>query len=199
VKSTKWGPFNGKLLNLSYGYGKVYVVSYEEVDGKMQGGMSPLPIAQFPTGVMRGRFHPTNGQLYACGMFAWAGTQSQPGGFYRMRYTEKSAHLPVELHAKKTGMELTFSEALDPELAKHGKFEVSTWDLKRSGGYGSKHYNTQKREVSGIRISADGKTVGLEIPDMKPTWCMEIKYAVKGADGKEVNGTIHNTIHALGE
>ncbi|MFT5126301.1 MAG: cytochrome c5, partial [Verrucomicrobiales bacterium] len=145
VKSTKWGPFNGKLLNLSYGYGKVYVVSYEEVDGKMQGGMSPLPIAQFPTGVMRGRFHPTNGQLYACGMFAWAGTQSQPGGFYRMRYTEKSAHLPVELHAKKTGMELTFSEALDPELAKHGKFEVSTWDLKRSGGYGSKHYNTQKR------------------------------------------------------
>jgi hypothetical protein len=198
VKSTKWGPFNGKLLNLSYGYGKVFVVSYEEVNGKMQGGMSPLPIAKFPTGVMRGRFHPDNGQLYACGMFAWAGTQNQPGGFYRMRYTGKPAHLPVELHAKKTGMEITFSEALDPELARHARFEVSTWDLKRSRSYGSKHYNTEKRKVKSVRISADGRTVFLEIPGIEPTWCMEIKYAAKGADGGELSGTIHNTIHALG-
>jgi hypothetical protein len=131
-------------------------------------------------------------------MFAWAGTQNQPGGFYRMRYTGKPAHLPVELHAKKTGMEITFSEALDPELAKHARFEVSTWDLKRSGSYGSKHYNTEKRKVKSVRISADGRTVSLEIPGIEPTWCMEIKYAAKGADGRELSGTIHNTIHALG-
>ena len=32
----------------------------------------------FPTGVMRGRFHPKDGQLYCCGMFAWAGNQTSP-------------------------------------------------------------------------------------------------------------------------
>jgi hypothetical protein len=37
----------------------------------------------------------------------------------------------------------------------------------------------------------------LDIADLKPTWCMEIKYAVKGADGEAVNGVVHNTVHQL--
>ena len=69
----------------------------------MQGGMAALPIPQFPTGVMRGRFHPDDGQLYACGMFAWAGNQTQPGGFYRVRYTGKPAWVPLGLSARKDG------------------------------------------------------------------------------------------------
>ena len=39
VDSPKWGPLNGSLLNFSYGYGKVYIVPHEKVDGQMQGGM----------------------------------------------------------------------------------------------------------------------------------------------------------------
>ena len=97
VDSKKWGPLNGSLLNFSYGYGLVYVVPHEEVDGQMQGGMCALPLPQFPTGVMRGRFHPDDGQLYCCGMFAWAGNQQQPGGLYRIRRTDHPVHLPVEL------------------------------------------------------------------------------------------------------
>ncbi len=91
VESTKWGPLKGSLLNLSYGHGKIYVVPHETVTGQAQGGMCALPIPLFPTGVMRGRFHPTDGQLYTCGMFAWAGNRTQPGGFYRVRYTGKPA------------------------------------------------------------------------------------------------------------
>ena len=53
-----WGPLRGSLLNLSYGNGKVFVVPHEIVGGRMQGGMCALPIPPFPTGVMRGRFHP---------------------------------------------------------------------------------------------------------------------------------------------
>jgi hypothetical protein len=34
---------------------------------------------------------------------------------------------------------------------------------------------------------------------IKPTWCMEIKFAVKAMDGAPVSGTIHNTIHAIGK
>ena len=47
---------------------------------------------------MRGRFHPSNGQFYACGLFAWAGDRTQPGGFYRLRATGKPMFVPVELH-----------------------------------------------------------------------------------------------------
>ena len=89
-----WGPLGGSLLNLSYGYGKMFVVPHEDVDGQKQGGMCSLPIAALPTGVMRGRFHPHDGQLYACGMFAWAGNATQPGGLYRIRYTGRAMHCP---------------------------------------------------------------------------------------------------------
>ena len=89
----------GSLLNLSYGYGKIFVVPHENVDGQWQGGMCELPVPAFPTGIMRGRFHPTDKQLYCCGMFAWAGNATQPGGLYRIRYTGRPTYLPITLRA----------------------------------------------------------------------------------------------------
>ena len=200
VTSDRWGPLKGSLLNFSYGYGKVYVVPYEKVGGEVQGGMCALPMPQFPTGVMRGRFHPTDGQLYCCGMFAWAGNQTQPGGFYRVRYTGRAVHLPIGLNATKTGMKISFSGALDPKTASDSKsYAVQTWSLKRSAGYGSKHYDEKAAKVTGVKLSADGKTVTLEIADMQPTWSMEIRYALTGSDGSVVRGVVHNTIHRLSE
>ena len=64
VTTDKWGPLKGSLLNTSYGMGKIFVVPHETVSGQAQGGMSALPLPPFPTGIMRGRFHPTDGQLY---------------------------------------------------------------------------------------------------------------------------------------
>ncbi len=200
VNSEKWGPLNGSLLNFSYGYGKIYVVPHEEVDGQMQGGMCEFPIDQFPTGVMRGRFHPGDGQLYCCGMFAWAGNQEQPGGLYRVRYTGKPVHLPVELHATTEGIEIGFSGAVDPESAADASnYSVNTWDLKRTKNYGSEHYNEQRLKVDIASVSSDGKTVKLIIPEIKPTWGMEINYAIKTSDGNKLQGKIHNSIFRLRE
>ena len=193
------GPINGTLLNLSYGYGKVYVVPHEEIDGQMQGGMCQIPIPQFPTGVMRGRFHPDNGrQLYCCGMFAWAGTQHQPGGFYRIRYTGKPVHLPVGLNATEEGMRIVFSGKLDPLSATDvSNYSVKTWDLKRTKNYGSDHHNERPLRIVSASLSADQKAVFLKLPDIAPTWCMEIKYDIRGSNGEEVRNRIHNTVHNL--
>jgi hypothetical protein len=200
VDSKKWGPLNGQLLNLSYGYGKVYVVPHETINGQVQGGMCELPIAQFPTGVMRGRFHPDNEQLYACGMFAWAGSQTQSGGFYRLRYTGKNVHLPVKVEATTRGMKLTFTDPVEPGVAKNvANYQVKQWALKRTANYGSKHYDEQMLKVSGVSLSDDGHSVLIEMPAIKPTWCMEIKYQLQGVTGHTFQGTIHNTIHALRE
>ena len=201
VTGDGWGPLKGSLLNFSYGYGKVHIVPHEKVGGVVQGGMCTLPLPQFPTGVMRGRFHhPGDGQLYCCGMFAWAGNQTQPGGFYRVRYTGKPVHLPVGLNARKGGMVLTFSGALDHKAASDPKnYAIKTWSLKRSAAYGSKHYDEKPAQVTGVKVSPDGKRVTLEIAGLRPTWCMEIAYAVRAADGAVVQGVVHNTIHALGD
>lgn len=199
VTSDKWGPLKGTLLNTSYGYGMVYVVPHETVDGQMQGGMNRLPIPAFPTGVMRGRFHPDDGQLYLCGMFSWAGSRTQPGGFYRLRYTGKPVHLPVGLNATTQGMMITFSGELDRASAENpANYTVKIWGLKRSANYGSDHYNERTLPVTGVTVSADNKTVLLAVPDIEPTWCMEIRYRLKGAHGEPIDSMIHNSIHRLG-
>ena len=198
VESERWGPLNGSLLNFSYGYGQLYVVPHENIDGQMQGGMCAFPLTRLPTGTMRGRFHPTEGQLYSCGMFAWAGNQSQPGGFYRIRYTGKPVHLPIGLSARQQGMEISFSGELDRESAANQEnYTVQTWSLKRTANYGSKHYDERDLGITRVEVSPDGKTVLLELPQIQPTWCMAIRYSLKAANGKTINGEIHNTIHRL--
>jgi len=200
VQSERWGPLNGRLLNLSYGYGKAYVVPHEQVGDLMQGGMCELPFPALPTGIMRGRFHPGDGQLYTCGMFAWAGSAIQPGGLYRIRATGRPMHLPVDLHATQRGMVITFTEPLDSSAATDASnFHVKTWSLKRTENYGSEHYDTKQLKVSGTRISPDGRTVSIDLPYIQPTWCMEISYSLRLATGEQFQGVIHNTVHRLGE
>lgn len=197
IDSKKWGAMNGKLLNLSYGHGRLEVVAHETLNGQMQGGLSPLPIPDFPTGTMRGRFHPENEHLYLCGMAAWGTAQMQmPGGFYRIRATGQAMHLPTNLRALKKGMEITFSDPVDLEGA---HFEVRSWALLRSAEYGSDHYDEKTHLVNGSSVSADGKVLMLDIAEMAPLWQMSIKYELKGPDGKPVIGEIQNTIHQLGE
>jgi putative heme-binding domain-containing protein len=177
VDSKAWGPLAGSLLNLSYGTGKVFIVPHERVNGMMQGGMCRLPVPLFPTGVMRGRFHPDNGQLYTCGLFVWAGNQEQPDGFYRVRYTGKPLWLPLALHAQRKEMQITFTDPLDAKAAADPhNYAVKVWHLKRTAEYGSKHYDEHSLHVPGGRLSPDGKTLAIEIPELAPTQCMEIKY-----------------------
>jgi hypothetical protein len=164
----------------------------------MQGGVIQLPIPDFPTGVMRGRFLPGNGALYACGLYGWAGNRQSDGGFYRVRATGKPFNLPLELHAVHDGLILRFTDELDKtESENPSNYAVKIWGLKRTAEYGSKHYNEHPLEISRAQLAPDGKTIHLSIPQIQPTWCMEIRYQLRTRSGEPITQTIHNTIHEL--
>jgi putative heme-binding domain-containing protein len=195
-----WGPLGGALLNLSYGNGKLFVVPFEDVGGRKQGGMCALPMPALPTGVMRGRFHPHDRQLYACGMFAWAGSATQPGGLYRIRYTGHPMHLPTKLRARRGEMEITFTEPVDRTAAGDpANYSLKTWSLKRTADYGSPHLNEQPLAVKAVTVSEDGRSVTLQTPTLRPTWGMEIVCGLKTSDGKPFERVIHNSVFELGE
>ncbi len=199
-----WGLLEGSLINLSYGQGKVFIVLHETVKGRMQGAMAELPIPTFPTGVMRGRFHPKSGDLYLCGMFAWAGNREQPGGFYRVRYAGKPLNVPVEFHACRGRLAIRFSDPLfgpldGPSAADPRRYGVKVWSLRRSADYGSPHIGERALAVAAARLEADGRTVVIEIPALEPVQGLEVRYSLKGTRGEPVQGTIHGTIHELGE
>ena len=198
VPENTWGPFAGRLLSLSYGYGKVFLVPHESVKGQLQGGMIQLPIPDAPSGLIRGRFHPKRGDLYVCGMFSWAGSRQAPGCFHRIRYSGKPAHLPVKAEFSQGQIRLTFSHALDRDAATtSNRYTLRTWDLKRTPNYGSKHYNEKQLDIQQAELSADGKVVSLAVPDLAPTWGMSMEYTLRGQDGRQVRGEFHGSIHNL--
>jgi hypothetical protein len=53
--------------------------------------------------------------------------------------------------------------------------------------------------VKSATVSADRRSVFLEIPDLRPAMQMQLKYEIKAADGVELRGQVINTIHALAE
>ena len=209
ANTDKWGELNGKLLNLSYGYGRIYVVPHEFVGDKKpdglsdsvqpQGGMCALPIPDLPTGMIRGRFSPNDGQLYVGGMFSWAGSrQDQEGGLFRVKYRGGPHHLPTEIHAVPQAIEITFSEPLESDTANNqNNYQIKTWDLLRSKNYGSPHLNEKNLSISKVTLLEDHRTVRIEIPELQPTRGMEIICRLKDENGLSFERTIHNTIYAF--
>lgn len=201
INNKAWGPLDGTLLNLSYGYGKVYVVPHEEIAGQMQGGMCQLPIPQFPTGIARGRISDHDNGLYLSGMFAWGSSQqAQEGGFYRLRPTGNASNMPVGLNATGKQLKITFTDSLNEASATNVEsYAVKVWALKRTANYGSKHYDEHAIEITAAVLSEDGKAVTLTIPELNKTWCMEIRCQLKSSNGEAFERVIHNTIHSVNE
>ena len=152
----------------------------------------------FATGIMRGRFA-ADGALYTCGMFGWAGNAAAPGGFHRIRRNEKPANVPLAIHAAKGALSVTFSDPLDPASVKPDAFALKVWSLKRSASYGSNHYDEHPLEITGARLSADARTVTLDIPALATTQCYELKVSLQAPDGANFARSLHGTIHQLSD
>jgi len=157
-----------------------------------------------PTGIVRGKFSPRDGQLYVGGMFAWASSrQDQEGGLYRVRRTGQSIELPIALNATRNGdgqptLEIGFTDELDPAATLDPqRYTVKMWDLRRTEKYGSDHFNERQAPVASAMWNQDKKTIVLIVPTMEPTWCMSIEMKLKTASGKEIERTIHNTVHKI--
>jgi hypothetical protein len=137
----------------------------------------------------------------------WQTDTTKDGGFYRVRYTGQPVHMPLALQAARNGLRLTFTSPLDEAAATSlQNYSLGEWNYKYTGNYGSDDWSVvhpetkghDKIEIKSIALSADKKTVFLEIPDLKPAMQMKIKYSLVAADGTPMAQEIYNTIHRLG-
>jgi glucose/arabinose dehydrogenase len=206
VTSDQWGPLKGKMLNTSYGTGNLFLAPYEFVDGVPQGGVVPFAGIKFPTGIMRARFHPIDGQLYLCGLVGWSSNCASPGGLYRVRYTGKPVNMPTGLEVKSNGIAITFTDPLDKTLAQDREsYAVQQWQYRWTADYGSKHYSIADPNkiaqddvpVAAASLSSDGRQVLLTIPGLKPVMQMKIDVQLKSKDGTDLHWVIHNTINRV--
>lgn len=199
INSEKWGPLNGALFNLSYGQGRIEIVLADGTGDTAQGALCRLPMPDFPTGIMRGRVHPTNGQLYLAGLSSWATSQTeQEGGFYRLRPTGQPATVPTAWHVIHGGIELTFSEPLSAATATDvTRYVVKAWELKRSANYGSPRVNVHALPVTRAEVLVDPRKLRLTIPTLAPATIIELTCRVQDTSGTEVTRVISGTIHRV--
>lgn len=204
-KGEKWGPFGGQMLHMSYGKCTLFNVLQETVDGVTQGGLVKFPI-KFSSGIMRGRFSPKDGQLYASGLRVWQTDAAKDGGFYRVRYTGQPITMPIGLKVTNTGIDLTFTAPLDEASAIDAQnFSVEQWNYLWTGAYGSPDVSAldpKKRGrdlvlIKSLKLSPDKKTLSLELEDRVPAMQMKIRYKINSADGKTIDQEIYNTIHRI--
>ena len=52
-------------------------------------------------------------------------------------------------------------------------------------------------EIKTARLAADGRTLFLQIPDLRPAMQMHFEWNVNAADGTPVRGALYSTIHRV--
>jgi hypothetical protein len=160
----------------------------------------------FASGILRGRFHPKDGQLYVAGLKGWTSSATRDGCFQRVRYTGKPAHMVTGMHVLKDAIELTFTDPVDAETAGDvDSYTAEQWNYRWTENYGSPDYsvaNPKKQgrdpvEIKAAKVSSDGKKVTLEIPGLQPVMQMKIKFRIRAADGAPISQEIWHTINRV--
>ncbi len=203
IPTNTWGKMSDSLLSVSYGTGKVYAVLQHETEKAVQGALTELGV-ELPTGLMRGRFHQTSGDLYLVGLFGWSSDKREDTGFYRVRMTGAPLRTPKSFRAVNGGLIVNFHVPLAPESAQDlENWRVQSWEYRWTEYYGSPQLKRSGEEgrdshlVQSVTLSADGKTVFLKIPTLTPTMQFHVNITGSFADGIPLDCYLHGTIHAL--
>ena len=203
IDSPDWGPFQGYLVHSSFGRGKIFLVLMEGSGSKVQGGAVELPV-DFDTGLMRPDFRAGDGNLYLAGLYGWGSKRKAVGGFYRARFTGEPVLTPSELHVSKRGIDITFLHDLDrASVEDTANYDVTRWNYKWLSRYGSDRWRldgepgTERMQVRRARLLPDGRTVRIEVDDLRPVMQMLTRVRVKTAAGQQIETEVSHSIHEL--
>lgn len=195
VSSDKWGPLKGRVLFTSYGNCTLYSLLIDKHSEPWQGAVWKFPFG-FTSGVMRARFHPSDGQLYVCGLRGWSTNAVKDGQFARVRYTGKDLPIPVGFHVTKSGLAVAFSQPLDRKSAEDDQNWAGDWTGKVAFEGKAKEKRIEM-PIEAASLSADGTMVELTLEKVLPVTNFTLKYRLKSAAGPITQGELHGTIHRV--
>jgi hypothetical protein len=206
VPHDKFGLPKGQMLHFSYGRCKLYAMLPQQIGDVWQAGAVDLGVF-FLSGSARGRFHPTDGHLYVCGLNGWQTAAQRDGCLQRVRYTGQPLPMPVGFTVEREGIKIDFAQKLAKSATEPKRYQIEQCNIRWSADYGSKRWSVRDPnrvgadlvDVEAVTLSTDGKSVILKVKDLKPVMMMRIGYDVKTAEDKRLQGAIYNTIHRVGE
>ncbi len=190
------------LVHLSYGRPGPFRVYVDSSRTAVQGALIALP-GTYAAPTLKGRVGPSDGQLYLAGFSVWGSNAKDVSSLVRLRYTGKPSRLPVAVHSGLQGILVRFATPLDAATANDAaRYHLERWNYVRTSAYGSGHFKldgTPGQDKLSLRphLSADGRTLLLVVPDMKPAMQLQLDYDVKSRTGTVLRDTLYLTAHAV--
>jgi hypothetical protein len=206
VDDERFGPLSGRYLHTSFGKGWMYPLLIDAAGGEPQGAVWRLPL-QFDAGIQRLRVNPRDGQVYAVGLSGWQGPSGgADGALQRVRYTGGDKPLLIGAHARSNGVEFVFSAPVDEAGARDvSRYEARRWNYRWARSYGSAHYSLENPEregqdavrVESVTVSADGRSVFVQLADMQPCHQLRVDFDLEGARGAALKQAVYFTINSV--
>ena len=190
ITSDRWGPFQGSHVGLSFGSNSQYLILRDAQGPKPQGATVPLE-GEFLAGVIRGAFRESDGQLYVVGLDGWGDYSQEDGCLQRVRYVGGEVYKPRDFQVFENGIRVDFPMELNEEaVAESANYLAQTWEYVFSKGYGSPEFSALSDEVghdllevASVHRLADGKSLFVEMPALKPTMVLYLRMHLQDAAG----------------
>ena len=191
ITSDKWGPFKGSHVGLSYGSSTHYLILRDATSSRPQGAVVPLR-GNFLAGVMRGDFHPKDGQLYVAGLDGWGDYSIKDGCLHRVRYTGGKVRKPKGFKIHSNGIRIDFTTSLDSQAVSRVKnYFAQAWNYEYAKRYGSPEFSAKNPEslghdrvtVRSVKLLEGGKSIFVEMPDLEPIMQLHIRMHLQDVDG----------------
>ncbi|HWA25756.1 MAG TPA: DUF6797 domain-containing protein [Lacunisphaera sp.] len=199
-----FGPWSDKLLHLSYGRGRIFVICPDLTVPVPQGAAIPLGL-ETDLPLLHGRRAADGSAVWLAGFQIWGTRTKTMWSLARLRPDPASPILtPVAAHSNAHGVILEFDRPLARDSVTPYGVQARAWNYLRSAEYGSGYYRLDGRPgttpegVSQTVLSADGRAVFIHLPNLAPAMQLEVKYDFKFADGgPAAPGVVFFTIHQI--
>ncbi|HEU4720726.1 MAG TPA: DUF6797 domain-containing protein [Gemmatimonadaceae bacterium] len=202
VTGERMGFGGDALVHLSYARPGPFRVFVDSTPSAVQGAIIPLP-GTFTTPTLKGRVHPTDGQLYLAGFQIWQSKAKDVSSLTRLRYTGRPSTLPVAVRAGQQGILVRFATPLDAVTARAaGRVKVESWNYRRTSSYGSGHFKRDgsaghDRTNVATHLARDGRTLLVVVPDMRPVMQMQLDYDLRSATGTPLRNALYLTVQSV--
>ncbi len=194
------GPWNGRLLHLSYGTARLFVITPDLEAPVPQGAVIPLDL-QTDLPLLHGRMNLRGDAVFFAGLQIY-GTRSTPiSALGRLRVGSAPVTTAVAARSCADGVILEFATPLDPASLGAEKIKARAWNYQRSSAYGSGRYaldgsaGTTPWGVAQTVLSADGKSVFVHLPQLPAMAQLEVAHEFKLANGATARGVVYFTIN----
>jgi hypothetical protein len=203
----RFGPLGKTIVGTSFGTGGWYALLRDVVDGTPQAALLPQA-GLFDSGACRIAVQPLDGQLFVAGLDGWGDYAVAGGCLHRIRFTGKEMTRVSGWRAHRNGIRLDFDGEIAAASIPGAASFVQQWNYRDTAeSYGSPEFSVRHPErighdrlpVAKVHLLEGGRSLLLEIPDLLPAMCTQVRATFTDAAGRPVDVDFYASLQRLAD